>query len=332
MAENSWQGTGGSQASSVRHDQRNDAPLPRYEVVPLSGSRARLVRLSQGLYAVRVGPSSARRTEQKGMALPATLVTPAPGEREIEVFTSRREAATWLTADGGAFVVRVGGATGCIVVTTLGENEADVRAGSPFEILKLDDGLENVGGDSFRVDAPPARTSPPPPDGGSRRASSDLSNGDREPALAPRREGGLRDVTLDVVLHIERAGDKTFAAAQDKWLGNPGKRIRVEGLSITPKQVINPADLEYKTVDVNGRETDWMPGGTFAGTRRKGLPIIGFAARLNPPARDLYEVVYSGQFFERGESGVARDGEICRSVLARDPLSALKLSVRPRVR
>ena len=140
---------------------------------------------------------------------------------------------------------------------------------------------------------------------------------------------GSREIATEVLLHIERAGDRLFPGRG--WVGALGRRMRIEAYSIRPLDRLAPAELEMKGFLPNGGETPWIPGGVLCGTRGRGLPLIGFAVRVVPQRADRYDVSYQGSFFAGGISETCRNGAPCRATIADDPLEAINLHVIERV-
>ncbi len=125
------------------------------------------------------------------------------------------------------------------------------------------------------------------------------------------------------MLHIEREGDRRFVA--EGWVGNRGRRLRIEAFSIRPLEALASGDIEYKAFGPNGRETPWVTDAKLCGTRGRGMPLTGFAVRLAPHLRDRFDVVYEGSFFASGVAGPCRNGEPCMGKLFDDPLEAMHL-------
>jgi hypothetical protein len=150
-----------------------------------------------------------------------------------------------------------------------------------------------------------------------------------EPA-APRAAGGTtppvgdaRDTPTEILLHIERAGDRLFPGRG--WVGALGRRMRIEAFSIRPLERLSPADIEMKGFLPNGGETPWVPGGVLCGTRGRGIPLTGFAVRVVSQQADRFDVVYQGSFFAGGISQTHQNGDPCRAATADDPLEAVNV-------
>ena len=176
---------------------------------------------------------------------------------------------------------------------------------------------------------PPEPTPPPPapiavaePVPPSARNGADVVGLARaEPALAIEP----RELGTEVLLHILGLGDRRYV--EPGWAGHPGSRRQIEALSIRPREELPPSAVEFRVFAQEGRATAWVTNGNYAGTRGRGLPLTGFAVRPAPELRDRLEIVYEGCFFEGGVVGPKRDGELCVSPVADDPLEAVRVSI-----
>ncbi len=140
--------------------------------------------------------------------------------------------------------------------------------------------------------------------------------------------GEPEEVGTEIVLHIERAGDRRYPG--QGWVGNRGKKLRIEAFSIRPVNALLARDIEFKALGPKGRETPWVTDAKLCGTRGQGLPLTGFAVRLTPPVAERFDVVYEGAFFEGGVVGPRRNGELCIPPIADDPLEAINVRLVPR--
>jgi hypothetical protein len=254
--------------------------------------RARSIHLEEGLYTLTVGATDASGASASGLAFPATCIVPAPAEDGLPVTVITRDNAPgWVGAEGGAVVVRVPPGGGKILVTAYGFSD-DARL-PQIQILDVD--------------------------------SLGKSEGAAIPAAAPPRIAAGREIASELILHIERHGDRRFPS--QGWAGNPGQRLRVEGFAIRPLEIIAPGDLEYMAHGPGGRQTPWVADAKLCGTRGRGLPLTGFAIRLAARLRDRFDVVYEGYFFDSGVIGPARNGEPCQPAAVDDPLAAIRLRV-----
>src|SRR6266478_2354567 len=132
----------------------------------------------------------------------------------------------------------------------------------------------------------------------------DLSRLDRPPAAGEEElrttigiaSGGVaasqdqtQDVPTEILLHIERAGDRLFPGRG--WVGALGRKLRIEAFSIRPLERIAPTDIEMKGFLPRGGETQWVQGGVMCGTRGRRLPLIGFAVRMAPQLAGRFDVI-----------------------------------------
>ena len=250
--------------------------------------RARGVRLAAGLHALVVGKSDPRPDDIAGATLPLTQIVPRIDDRAaISVVPHAAGDDGWLGPEGGTVVLRVSDRGGTVLVTTYG-----ITNDAALPVLKLLDLGRLNAGDT----AAPAAASPPG-----------------------------REIPNELILHIERQGDRRFPAGG--WAGNPGARLRVEGFGIRPLQAIAPGQIEYMAFGPGGRQTPWVSDAKLCGTRGRGFPLTGFAVRLVPPLRERFDVLYEGYFFDSGIRGPVRNGDPCLPSIVDDPLGAIRLRV-----
>ena len=255
---------------------------------------ARTLRLDAGLYAVILGKSETQAEDIAGITLPRTQIIPRIDDQAVvSILPVASGDQGWLGPDGGTVVLRVSEPGGFVYATTYGITaEAALPAIKLIDFNRLRDGLA--------------------------------------PAVTVASNQQLREIPSELILHIERQGDRRFAGGG--WAGNPGKRLRVEGFAIHPLETVAPGHIEYMAFAAGGRQTPWASDARLCGTRGRGLPLTGFAVRLAPALRDQFDVVYEGYFFESGVQGPARNGAPCVPFVADDPLAAIRLRVveRPR--
>ena len=181
---------------------------------------------------------------------------------------------------------------------------------------------------------PPAAPDPPPPPEPVVRVVVAPSAPEPEPASpsapevddpSPAPVAGPQDVGAEILLHIMGLGDRRYV--EPGWAGNPGSRRQIEALSIRPRDGLAPSAIEFRVFAQEGRATAWVSNGNYAGTRGRNLPLTGFAVR---PATDLgerLEIAYEGSFFQGGVVGPKRNGELCVSPIADDPLEAVRVTI-----
>jgi hypothetical protein len=274
--------------------RRNTATASAAPISTITESAAttRLIRLDEGLYALGIGEigEAAPPPDLAGMSLPAVQISVPPSEEfdPVELIATTAEGGWWLGAEGGSYVVKAPQGGGIVLLTAYGTPADRV----PLDIHRL----ERPGR------APAARAAAP---------------------ATPREEREERELPAEITLHIERAGDRQFAA--EGWVGARGQRLRIEAFSIRPLEILAPSDIEYMAYGPNGRETPWVSDAKLCGTRGRGLPLTGFAVRLASHLGSRFDVVYEGSFFNGGVSGPQRNGEPCLSRIPDDPLEAMQL-------
>ena len=271
------------------------------ETPAVAVTMVRLVQVDEGLYALRVGEIAGASGDAVGLSLPAAHVAvPFPEDgKGIEIVASFPRRGTWIGREGGTLILRSPASGGQVIVTAYGA-AGQQHAGELALDLRRLDGPGGFGAESAGI-------------------------------AGPRAAGltGTRDVSTEILLHIERAGDRLFPGRG--WVGALGRRMRIEGFSIRPLEQLAPSELEMKAFLPKGGETPWVPGGTLCGTRGRGLPLIGFALRIVPQRADRFEVVYQGSFFSGGISEQHRNGSPCRAAAADDPLEAVNVRLIERV-
>lgn len=251
--------------------------------------RARSIEVEAGLHALIIGKLPTSRDKLAGVPLPLTQIAPIIGASVAIISNSGGEDG-WLGAGGGTLILKASSA-GRVFVTTYGITD---EAALPE--LKL------VNIEQLAAAQAPAAT----------------------PASAPFALHG-REIPRELVLHIERQGDRRFSAPG--WAGSPGERLRIEGFAIRPLEAVAPGQIEYMAFGPGGRPTPWVTDAKLCGTRGRGLPLTGFAIRLAPALRDRFDVLYEGYFFESGLRGPQRNGEPCLPSVGDDPLGAIRLRV-----
>jgi len=172
------------------------------------------------------------------------------------------------------------------------------------------------------AEPPPAPASPQPDPSADTVVGADTA--DTAEAAAPP-QAAPRELGAEVLLHIMGLGDRRYVELG--WAGNPGSRRQIEALSIRPREALPASAVEFRVFAQEGRATAWVSNGNYAGTRGRGLPLTGFAVRPAPNLGDRLEIVYEGSFFEGGVIGPKRDGELCVSPVADDPLEAVRVSI-----
>jgi Clostridial hydrophobic W len=252
---------------------------------------ASVVRLDQGLYALEIGGTPALPGRISDLALPAIQVSAPPGGQNpcVEIIGTSGDVISWIRHDGGTVVVKSPAGGGEVWVTAYGLPEHAVV----------------------------------PPHVEARRLDHPRSNGAATGSLSTVPEPD--EIRTEIVLHMERLGDRSFPGRG--WVGNRGRKLRIEAFSIRPTETLAACDIEFKALGPNGRQTPWVTDAKLCGTRGQGLPLTGFAIRLAPHVGDSFDVIYEGAFFESGVAGPYRNGALCIPAIADDPLEAINVRV-----
>ncbi|HXP06101.1 MAG TPA: Ku protein [Stellaceae bacterium] len=148
------------------------------------------------------------------------------------------------------------------------------------------------------------------------------------PEPEPAATEGIHDVGAEILLHIMGLGDRRYV--EPGWAGNPGSRRQIEALSVRPREGLAASAVEFRVFAQEGRATAWVSNGNYAGTRGRNLPLTGFAVRPAEEFGDRLEIAYEGSFFEAGVVGPKRNGELCVSTVADDPLEAVRVTITDR--
>jgi hypothetical protein len=254
---------------------------------------ANIVALEQGLYALEIGESPGMLGQVSSLQVPAVHVPALRNEQErsAEIIGTSGRGDGWLDREGGTVIVK-SPAGGAHVLLTVYGLPAQAVSVPDIQVRRLDRPRSNGA----------APRSPDPAD-----YPSD------EPA----------EIRSEIVLHVERLGDRRFPG--EGWAGNRGKKLRIEAFSIRPADTLLARDIEFKALGPKGRQTPWVTDAKLCGTRGQGLPLTGFAIRLAPHAAERFDVVYQGAFFESGVAGPHRNGELCIPPITDDPLEAIKV-------
>lgn len=248
---------------------------------------ARLIQLDQGLYALDVGATAGKGGEISG-PLPSVQVSAPPGRTSrVEIIGVSGPGESWLGPEGGTVIVKSPPGGGHVLVSAYGA-PAQSALVPDIEVRRLD---------RPRGDAAGVR-------------KADLADGPEE-------------IRTEIALHIERLGDRRFPG--QGWVGNRGKKLRIEAFGIRPLDTLTARDIEFKALGPNRRQTPWVTDAKLCGTRGQRLPLTGFAVRLAAEAGERFDAVYQGAFFESGIVGPNRNGELCISPIADDPLEAINV-------
>ena len=270
-------------------------PIPLTTAPRLDGliADATLLRLDEGLHVLQIAETACPLEDFSGLRVPLIhlAVPPSGREQQVKMLGSSRDDEAWFGQEGGTVIIKAPSDGGHVFVTAYSLSGQAVRA-PQIEVRRIDGRGSNGTGSNGVLDEP-------------------------------------TEVRTELVLHVERLGDKRFPG--QGWVGSRGKKLRIEAFSIRPTEVLAARDIEFKALGPKGRQTPWVTDAKLCGTRGQGLPLTGFAVRLAPRISDRFDAVYQGAFFESGVVGPFRNGELCVAPIADDPLEAINLQLTRRV-
>ena len=125
--------------------------------------------------------------------------------------------------------------------------------------------------------------------------------------------------------HVSLRGD--LSAPRGDWLCGPALPGRIEGLDIRGVGTDCPIEYQVATGGRTGGWSNWIPAGTYAGSRGKALPLIGLRLRLTEAAPA--DLVLRGEALFLGGSPLSRSGRDIEFTgpSPLDPLVGLKLDM-----
>jgi hypothetical protein len=148
----------------------------------------------------------------------------------------------------------------------------------------------------------------------------------RDPFIsAPLRAVDVVDQSpiLGLVGHIGNFGDvvndgAAFINIPDSFSG------AIQGFQLTISSALE-RQIEYRGRLPDGSWTDWQPGNSFVGSRRKHQSLIGAAARLNGDLQKEFNVELLCKFENSGDIHAAGTGEDCTIETGAQPLRGLQV-------
>jgi hypothetical protein len=159
-------------------------------------------------------------------------------------------------------------------------------------------------------------------DGTGARQKPAPGSGEAERTVAPE----LNKLGFGFACHVARKGD--IGAAGGEWIGGPKSPSVIEGLALHWEKT-HGVELEYQVLvaGAQGKWSAWVLNGSFAGTRGRGLPIVGLRVRLAGDSAKSY--LLRGEAIFLGLPVVVESGESLElsSYASADPLVGLKLDL-----
>jgi len=136
-------------------------------------------------------------------------------------------------------------------------------------------------------------------------------------------EGFDRSPILGLVGHVGNFGDVVsngagFISIPESFSG------AIQGFQL----IVSPTlerQIEYRGRLSDGSWTDWQPGNSFVGSRRKHQSLVGAAARLNGELQRDFSLELLCQFENSGDIQTAGNGEDCTTETGTQPLRGLQV-------
>jgi Clostridial hydrophobic W len=282
-------------------------PAPAAQASPRDGGTAgrvaelrvsgHLMTLDTGLFCVFQTPGAPAANNRSGLPGVRISLPPGPSGRPEAVSISTFRADGWMQGSDAAALVRVVDGPAQVLVTVYQEPSAPPELAPRLQVMRL--GTEPAVG--ARIQAATAQ--------GQAVADS-----------VPPGEA-------DIIIHVQRRGD--VASRIGDWAGTRGSRQWIEGFSLTPRDGLKPADVEYQAVLGRGWLSPWIEASKFCGSRGMALPLLGLKIRLKGNAAKTHECNYSATFVDGSSVGPIPGGETCEAeTLA--ALEAFQVVIHPR--
>jgi hypothetical protein len=282
-----------------------------------------LMTFDAGLFCIFTPPGSPVPDPKTGLPGIRISLPPGPAFRPEAINISTFRDDGWLGGWNGAALVRVARGPAQIMVTIY--QAPNAKGDAPkLQIMRLTEAQAALGPQQQAKAAPmaaPAAAIPAPAQAINPPPGTMPQNTPAGAAPAPNPGQG------EVVAHIQTRGDVSSSMAD--WMGVPGSKHWIEGFSITPKQQIGAADIEYQAVLGRGWLSPWAEGGQFCGSRSMSLPILGLRVRLKGEAADRFDCALSATFVDGTKIGPLDNGEPAQAE-SLAPLEAFRVDITPR--
>ncbi|MDH2380155.1 hypothetical protein [Bradyrhizobium sp. CER78] len=132
---------------------------------------------------------------------------------------------------------------------------------------------------------------------------------------------------LKLLAHVAGLGDVTVGP--NTWIAGPAAPARIEGISLDWPNKPYDLNLQYAVKFARPQRGDnqFVPLGTFAGTRGRALAITGFSLEATGPGADRYTIAAETIFLGAPALRVTGNRIVVAGPSGREPLVGLKLSV-----
>ncbi|WP_076862278.1 hypothetical protein [Bradyrhizobium mercantei] len=140
--------------------------------------------------------------------------------------------------------------------------------------------------------------------------------------------GGPSDLKL--LAHVAGLGDVTVGP--NTWIAGPSAPARIEGISLEWPNKPHDLNLQYAVKFARPQRGDnqFVPLGTFAGTRGRALAITGFSLEATGPSVDRYTISAETIFLGAPALRVTGNRIVVSGPSGREPLVGLKLNLEER--
>lgn len=141
-------------------------------------------------------------------------------------------------------------------------------------------------------------------------------------------DGGQSDFKL--LAHVAGLGDVTVGP--NTWIAGPSAPARIEGISLEWPNKPHDLNLQYAVKFARPQRGDnqFVPLGTFAGTRGRALAITGFSLEATGPSADRYTISAETIFLGAPALRVTGNRILVSGPSGREPLVGLKLNLEER--
>ncbi|HEX7924134.1 MAG TPA: hypothetical protein VF583_24460 [Bradyrhizobium sp.] len=143
-----------------------------------------------------------------------------------------------------------------------------------------------------------------------------------EPETGPEELSALK-----LLAHVAGLGDVTVGP--NTWIAGPAAPARIEGISLEWPNKPRDLNLQYAVKFARPQRGDnqFVPLGTFAGTRGRALAITGFSLEATGPGADRYAIAAETIFLGAPALRVTGNRIVVSGPSGREPLVGLKLSL-----
>jgi hypothetical protein len=260
-------------ASQARAPARERTAQNRVAELKVSGH---LMTLDTGVFCVFQAPGGPHANDRSGLPGVRISLPPGPAGRPEAVSISTFRDDGWMNGNDTAALVRVAEGPAQVLVTVYQAPAAPPEAAPRLQVMRLgaNGGAPQVAGGAAAPDAM---------------------------ALAD----------ADVTAHVQRAGDTPGKIGE--WVGTRGSRQWIEGFSLTPRDGVKAADIEYQAVLGRGWLSPWIEGSKFCGSRGMALPLLGLKIRLKGSVAKTHVCNYSATFVDGSAVGPVAGGETCEA-------------------